>query len=198
MGRDNNSEAGIVLFRTIIEIVGAPKEHIEKTFNQYLKQIEDDERFTIIVKKIADTEPQGDSLFVTFAELEIRTPKISNITEFCFSYMPSSIEIIEPDKLIYKSGDLSDFLNDLQAKLHSLDMAVKKLRMENSNLKLNSMNLVRNLIMVVLKNEGKLNEEDISKKIGIPSNQLTSLLDKIVSQGHLQKEGDLFSIISKK
>jgi len=194
MADDKNKNQNSILFRTIIEIVGAPKEHIEKTMNLYIDQLGEDDRYEIVENNTAPAEAHGDNLFVTFTELEVRTSKVSNITEFCFSYMPSSIEIIDPDKLLYRSGDLSNFLNDLQAKLHSLDMAVKKLRMENSNLRMNSMGLLRNLIMVVLKSEGNMTEEEISKKIGIPADQLDSLLDKIVEQGHLRKEGDQFSI----
>ena len=61
---------------------------------------------------------------MVFAELEVKTASLTHIINFCFEYMPSLIEIIEPYELKISSADVSSFLNDLQAKLHGVDMLV--------------------------------------------------------------------------
>ena len=47
-------------------------------------------------------------------------------------------EIIEPEELNYKKGDFSAFLNDLQARLHDVDMALKQYKARNEMLIKNS------------------------------------------------------------
>ncbi len=57
------------------------------------------------------------------------------IVGFCFDYMPSSIDIIKPEKFSLESKEMMDMINDLIAKLHNLDMNVKNLNAQNVLLK---------------------------------------------------------------
>ena len=52
------------------------------------------------------------------------------LTDFCFNFMPSSIEIIEPETNKLSSGSIEEMLNDVLAKLHQYDMALKRMIME--------------------------------------------------------------------
>ena len=119
--------------KTIIEILGKPKEHVEETLKTYVKALEKDVKFKIISSEFADAEEQEqDELFSAFAELEIETNELEHLFGFCFDYMPASIDIIEPENLTILSHQLNTIVNDLQGKLHTLDMAVKQLKNENN------------------------------------------------------------------
>jgi len=48
-----------------------------------------------------------------------------------FDFMPSSIEILEPQSLELKSQELTDFLNDLITRLHNYNVIVNNLQAEN-------------------------------------------------------------------
>ena len=45
--------------------------------------------------------------------------------------MPSSVEILDPDKLSFESKNMDNLLNDLLSKLHQQSMAVRNLHAEN-------------------------------------------------------------------
>src|SRR3989344_5020599 len=102
----------MIKFRTIIEVVGYPEDYIiEET------------------KKL-------DKMFSTFAEIEIESQKLQDVLEFCFDYLPSSVEIIEPENINEKSTELAGFLNDLMLKLHEYNMVIRNLQAENKVIKM--------------------------------------------------------------
>lgn len=182
---------GWIHARVLMEMLGAPKEHIVKTFNDYLRLIEEDEEAVLLELEKEKPEQQKE-LWSIFADLELLFPDASSLVFFCFDYMPSSIEIIEPEVFHYPAKGFSDFFNDLQAKLHKMDFYVKNMTAENKNLKRNANLLLRNNIMIVLKHEGPLALEDLSKKVGIPAEQLEPFLKTMVDEGHIKKEKDKY------
>ena len=56
---------------------------------------------------------------------------VENLIGFCFDFMPSSIEILEPNNLSMEIQEIGDLLNDLLARLHKYDMALKSIRAQN-------------------------------------------------------------------
>ncbi len=123
--------------KVVIEIVGSPKQHVEMTIRKYMDRIRDN--FNIINHELYDAEPLKDEkfkgMFSSFVDLEMEFNEFKDIIGFCFDYMPSSIDIIKPEKLNLESKHVMDMLNDLMAKLHNLDMRVKNLIAENVLLK---------------------------------------------------------------
>src|SRR3989344_6893563 len=126
-----------ILAKVVIEIVGGPKEHVDMTIRKYMDEIRDE--FNVIKHELYDAEPLKEEkfkrMFSSFVDLEMEFNNFKDIVGFCFDYMPSSIDIIKPDKANLESKELMDMLNDLMAKLHNLDMRVKNLIAENVLLK---------------------------------------------------------------
>ena len=83
-----------------------------------------------------------------------------------------------------KNSDISAVFNDLQAKLHQVDMVAKQLRAENTFLKKNLNNLLRNNISVLIK-VGKNTKEQLEKLSGLDTERLTEFLDLEVKEGRL-------------
>ena len=129
-----------IVARVIIEMLGAPKEYIEKTLTDYIAKLKKD-GIKIIKEEVEPAKKQNE-LFSTFVELDIEFEKLDDLMGFCFDSMPSSVEILEPEELKRTSTDLSNHLNDLQAKLHEVDMVVKTTRAQNAVLDKNAMNVV--------------------------------------------------------
>ena len=126
-----------IVAKVVIEIVGSPKEHVEATIRKYMDQIKDN--FNVINHELYDAEELKDKkyngMFSSFVDLEIEFDDFKKVIGLCFDYMPSSIDIIKPDKINIETKHFMDILNDLTAKLHSLDMRVKNLVAENILLK---------------------------------------------------------------
>ena len=74
-------------------------------------------------------------MFATFAELELDLPGLQDVIDFCFDYLPSSVEILEPEYINEKSNDLAGVLNDLMLKLHEYNMVIRNLQAENKVMK---------------------------------------------------------------
>src|SRR3989344_1645288 len=112
---------------TIIEIVGKPKDHVIETMDKVVSLIKNSDKFKYVSHSREEPKsiPQSEKIFSTFSEFEINFPSIAALSGFCFDFMPSSVEIIEPEELKVKSEDITDTLNDLIAKLHQYDMTLK-------------------------------------------------------------------------
>ncbi len=137
-------------FRCIIEILGAPKEHIEKTLKDFVKNLKEWDTLEIVRSNYVEAVEQ-DKLFSMYVELTIWIKDFPELLGFCIEALPSSIEILEPDELKFKAGDLADSINDLVAKLHTIDRRLKDFTAQNTLLDRNAQILAKNLILVTLK-----------------------------------------------
>lgn len=192
-------DEGYILCRIIIEVAGTPKSHIEKTIRLVIENIK--EQKDVILKcgdvfktkelELKEIKKKG-KLFSTYAELELLFKDIPTLIGFCFDYMPSSMEILEPKGLRLETNDFAKLLNDLLAKLHNVDMILKGLRAENKILNENASNLLRNLIMLSLAKPKTL--EEMSKQIGIPDKQLEPFMKVMVEKGKVKLDKEKYSL----
>lgn len=187
---------GYIHARCIIEMAGKPKEHIEQTMGALLDTLKENKNIDIISKEIADAEEIKDQegFFSTFAELELLFKNIPAMVGFCFDYMPSSIEVLAPEEMKFKQRELSQILNELQGKLHTLNSAVKKFSMENNFLKSNINVLIKNIISILLVKKGR-KCEDLAKVTGFKKEDLQAFLDQMVKENKLKKEGEVYSLV---
>lgn len=176
----------------IIEMLGKPKEHLEKTLKSYIELLKKDKTIEILKEDYAPPE-EKEGLFTMFVELETLMKDTKRIVEFCFDYMPSSVEIIEPIKFTYNASDFSDILNDLQARLHKIDMLAKNLGQENKVLKKNSAVFLRNLIYLALKEKPK-NVAELSKNTGVPEKELEKFMEILIKEKKVKKQKKTYSL----
>ncbi|MEK6835590.1 MAG: hypothetical protein AABX55_01050 [Nanoarchaeota archaeon] len=121
-----------VLVRIIVEIVGFPKDHVEEVTKKIVDKIKEDKevkKFEIF--ETVELKDKMDGFYSAFTELEINFNNLNELISFCLDYMPSSIEILEPEEINFKTAELANLLNDLLGKLHDYDMTIKKLQASN-------------------------------------------------------------------
>ncbi|MBL7050665.1 hypothetical protein ISS04_00715 [Candidatus Woesearchaeota archaeon] len=176
----------------IIEMLGKPKEHLEKTLKGYIELLKKDKTIEILKEDYVEPE-EKEGLFTMFVELETLMKDTKRVVEFCFDYMPSSVEIIEPANLTYSSHDFSDILNDLQARLHKIDMVAKNTGQENKILRKNSAIFLRNLIFLALKEKGK-DVVELSKNTGVPEKELEKFMDILIKEKKIKKQKKIYSL----
>lgn len=179
--------------RTIIEILGKPKEHVEKTMRMYVDKIKQDSELIFLNVNFSDAE-EKDNLWAAFAEIEMIVKGIPKLIGFCFDYMPSSIEILKPEEFAMKASTIQDFVNDLQARLHTVDMIVKKQKNENDFLKRNMNAAIRNIILMSLA-KSKLDKEYLSKITGIKETELDIFLKKLIEEKKIKEENNIYSLL---
>lgn len=185
-------EQGALLTRVIIEVLGTPKEHVEKTLRSLIEKVKEEESLKILKGKIFKAKPKG-SFFTSFTEMEILFNDFFDLASFCIEYLPSSVEVIEPADFKTKSVNITNVLNDLLAKLHNIDMVLKSIQAKDLILERNSQNLLKNIVVLSLKH-GKKNVEALSKATGVAINVLEPFLKNYLKDGVIKKFGDYYSL----
>ena len=179
----------------IVEMMGKPKEHLQKTLQNYVENLKKDKKIEFISEDYAEPEQlEKSSLFTTFVELELLMKSPQKIIEFCFDFMPSSVEIIEPTQLNMQNQEFNGLLNDLQARLHKIDMLIKNFSQENKILKKNSAILVGNSILLALKNQKKKISE-LSKDTKVPESELKKFLEMMIKDKRVKLTKDIYSLV---
>ncbi len=116
--------------------MGAPEEHVNKTMDMVVEKLKSAEYFKCLSEKVSESTKIEDKPFWSkFVEAELEFITIDDITGFCLDFMPSSIEILEPNNFNFKKDLMENHWNDLIARLHQYDMMVKNLHAENIMIK---------------------------------------------------------------
>jgi hypothetical protein len=188
---------GYLYVRIILEIVGKPKEHVEESLKEYVKKIKADKEYNIIKEKSEKAEKLENGLFSAFSELEMLMKDPAALLNFCFDYLPSSIEVVEPERIMLKNSDFSDFMNDLLHRTISLNTTVLETRSRNEFYVKNLAVLLRNFI-VVLVSSRPMTLNQMSPYLGVKEEDVKKVLDVLVNEKKVKKEGDLYKAVPKK
>ena len=190
---EKQGEHSHIRCRTIIEVLGKPKEHVENAIREYIEHIKQDSELVILNEDYSETKEHG-KLCSKFVELDLVIKGTKKLISFCFEYMPSSIEVLKPEQLIMSSPELSNFLNDLQARLHNVDMIVKQLKAENDFVKQNMNAILHNAILICLK-VSHLNLEQLSQITGVEKKELEIFVEKMLKENKIKKENEAYVLV---
>lgn len=178
-----------IIARLLIEVLGAPKAHIDETIRLYVDRIKQEPEIKIVREEYGEAEEREDKLFGVYVEIDVEVKRVAQLVWLCFDFMPSSVEILEQTVLTYEQREITDFLNDLQARLHKFDGLLKKLNAENKVLKKNSLTLAKNLFLVALKDGPKEMSELVSLS-GVPEHTALKFLKTLEREGRVaENEG---------
>ncbi|MBI2658593.1 hypothetical protein HYX05_00635 [Candidatus Woesearchaeota archaeon] len=190
---EKQGEHAHIRCRTIIEVLGKPKEHVENAIKEYIEHIKEDSELVILNEDYSEIKEQG-PLWSKFVELELVIKGTKKLISFCFEYMPSSLEVVKPEHFTMTNPELSNFLNDLQARLHSVDMVVKQQKAENDFLKHNMNAILHNAVLICLK-VSKLSLEQLSQITGVNRKELEIFVENLLKENKIKKENELYSLV---
>ena len=192
MDDSDRLDQGQYKVRIVIELLGQPKDLMQKTFDMLMTQLKTDTHHYLLSDKRAPFKAQG-KLWSTFTEAELWVKDFRALAALLFEYLPSSVEIAQPSSVNLKAPQITNFLNDLQTRLHEQDMKVKNLAAEVQVLKKQGGGMLFNLIVLSLK-EAPKNIEELAKSIGATTKDLKPYLKKLTETKSLKKEGDTYSL----
>ncbi len=120
----------------IIEILGRPPEHLRLALEKLSKDIDAEKGVTVLKKKIHDAKPveAQKEFFTTFMEVEVEVDEVLNLVVLMFKYMPSHLEIIEPELIALTNGGWGEILSELSRRLHGYDEVARVLQLQNEDL----------------------------------------------------------------
>ncbi len=172
---------GYVRIIVLYEMIGHPKEHIEKTMKIFLENIDNDEDIITIKKDVEETIPIEGNLYSTAAECEYLIYGIEKIIWLATNFLPANIEIKEPKELTFKDKDFSDWINDLLSKLHEINTKYNALKNENQGLIKNMNALIRNNILLVMGTE-ELTAKEIGRRTGMKEEHIIPFLEALIKE----------------
>jgi hypothetical protein len=120
----------------IVEIAGRPPEHIRQALLDHVGRMKSMKGVNYISERISDTKmiDKEKDIYSCFVEVEIETVSFMRLTELMFDFLPSSIEVIEPDSIKFNSQEATMFLSDLSGRLHKYDEIAKVAQIKNQQL----------------------------------------------------------------
>lgn len=200
-----------LIFNAQIQILGSPKEYAKKVANDYLESIEkaSDEKlgkkYHVIRKEVSspkkykpgeneqDLKHPSIELYSVFVDLDIGVKDKTRMFDFCFDFMPFSIEVIEPMRVGFDASDLTEYATNILATLHKIDEALKRSNAEKANLSRSMVRMLRNNIILSLK-EKKRDLKEISKSVGIDQDQLKQFVDSMLADKEIKLEKGKYSV----
>lgn len=190
-------EKGGILSTLIIEIVGAPKEHVEKTMKMVLDRLKEEKGVFVTEGKVHQAkETENKKFFATYSELEVLFDDFNSFVRICYDYMPSNIDILEPAHFKTEAIKISDFINDVLARLHDIDLRLKTTNATIKVLEKNAVNLLKRTMVILLKDQPK-DVETISSKTGIKEDQLMPFLEGFEKEGWVKIDGSLIRLLKE-
>lgn len=128
--------------RFIIQIAGKPVENVEKALKIVEEKLKAEKRFKVVESEILEPElDEKSTLYSGLIEVLARFENAQSVLEFIIDYTPNSIEIEDPEKIVFDNASFTGILNDfsssilrmthqvrtLNANIHFLDKKVKEL-----------------------------------------------------------------------
>ncbi len=185
-------EKGYIHTRIVLEIIGKPKEHVKETIEGYVKKINNDTKNVIVKKFMNEIKPiEKSDMFSTFVELEMLIKGFEELSFFCFNYMPASIEILEPNKILADANKMTNLFNDFQSKLHRADFLAKTLSQKNEVLITNFSLMIKNMLFILLKDKG-MTLKDICRFTGLKEEDMAKYLESLINEKKIKKIGDKY------
>lgn len=175
------------------EIAGKPKEHVEKSLEAYLLNIKGDPRIGAIKEEPGETEEQEEGIFSAFAELEAVIEDLETLTWISINFMPAAIEVLEPDTLSFAARELTNWYNDLLAKLHETSNVLREERAVNHHLTQSLNALIKNAILAALR-DGRKSGEELASITGIKEKQLEPFLKHLTEKGQVKEKDGTYTV----
>jgi hypothetical protein len=187
---------GYMHVNVIYEIVGNPKDYVAKALDIVLDKIKAQKEIIFISEEKGETEDAGDGLWGTYCEAEMLIKDLTTLSWMAFNFIPASIEIKAPAKLSIKDKEMTDFLNDLVSQLHEANKKSVQVNSSNMVMLKNINALMRNLVLVSLK-QGEKSAAELGKEAGIPTQDINPLIEAMIKEKTIEKKGNKYVRIVK-
>jgi hypothetical protein len=185
-------QEGYIRFEAIIELAGKPKPHLGKAVTRMVGVMDEDKALKLIKRDVAKPEEKN-GMFVTFIEVDALAKSKETLIDFCFNYMPSSIEVIDPSSFKLDARELSTLLVEVQGRVHTLDMQMKTTNQLNKVLNTSMHVLMKNMVRLSVAT-GPKTLEQLQRLTGIPEKDLNTLLESLIKEEEIHKDGETYRL----
>lgn len=193
LNKSERIEQGMYLARVVIEILAKPQEYAVEVRTNVLKKIKEDTEMLVDHEYIAEPKEEENKFYSTFLELEIWFKDLKKLQSFCIDFLPSNIEVLEPENAVFKLNDVNHMLNDLAIKLHAIDKAYRYANTEKMQLNYTITKIIQNGCMFALKTSA-FTAEQLAQMFQVDPKPLKDFLEPLVKKGKIKQIGDKYSL----
>lgn len=183
-------EKGYIRVSVMFEVLGKPQKYVDDTIKAYIANIKTNKDIEVLSEEFEPAETAGEDLFSAIAEVEMLVENMDKLVWIAINYSPASMEILEPATLTIEQKEISNFMNDLLARLHEIGMIQKSSNSQSQTLIRNFNSMTRNAILLVLREGAEI--KTISQKIGMDDEHTQKFLDALIKEKKIKKEGNSF------
>ncbi len=111
--------------RCTIELMGKPKEAVEKAIKDVVNNItESGKKLEVSSQTYGEPQLMKDGFYSVYSTFNVKSDIVS-LLGFIMDYAPSAIEVVEARPVKINAVDLQGFFNDLSGRLNDLDQKIK-------------------------------------------------------------------------
>lgn len=184
----------------IVQILGKPKEHIEKVVKDIADTIPE-QGYTVERTELMPVEPaegeDEEGLYSGLFEVDLKLDDHEELFAFIQDYNPTSLEVSEPDEFTMRLPDYNGLVTSVVTIVQQYDQLLKEKIAENIAISKRADRLIRNLITlsIAIKPKG---HESIKLETGLAEQVLDPYLKAMVKDGTLEQNGIVYSIAKTK
>jgi|SRR3989338_9035278 len=120
--------------RAIIEVLGMPEKHVLEVIEKVIEKLKNEKGITLEKQEITKPELVKEKYYAAFTEVEVKIINMTLLLQFCYDYLPTSIEIIDTEKISMSAREFSNAINDSLIRLHQYNITITNLIQKNKEL----------------------------------------------------------------
>jgi len=120
--------------RAIIEVIGHPESHVNEIARKVLENLKKEQGVELLKENVAKAEMVKNEIFASHLDVELKILDMTNLLNFCYEYLPSSIEVLDADKVIMPVRELSAGISEMLRRLHAYNLMLHNLTEKNKEL----------------------------------------------------------------
>lgn len=129
----------------ILEILGRPPENVENALKLLVEKMQKEKGVEILSHTLHPPVKvkESENLYTSFVEINAELESIDLLFGLIFSYMPSNIELNNPEKIELTNNGFNDLANKIVSRLHEYEALTKNALVERQILlrKLNELEI---------------------------------------------------------
>lgn len=128
--RDDIDTKGKIKVWMMFEVQAANEKTAKEAMNKHIKSLKDEKGIEVIEEAEDDVieidapehlkERGIEKLYSYIYEVVILSPRFDDIVQAVINYAPSTIEVLEPNNINIKMGDMQNALNSIADMLHKI------------------------------------------------------------------------------
>ena len=127
----------VFTIRAIIEVMGHPEAHVNDISKKVLENLKKEAGITVLKEDMNQAELIKADIFGSHLEVELKIINLERLLSFCYEYLPSSIEVLDEEKIVMPAREVSSALSEMLRKLHGYNLMLHNLSEANRELKEN-------------------------------------------------------------